>query len=199
MTTIYFVRHAQPDHDWEDDRTRPLTEEGMMDSEKVYEALAEIKLDYAVSSPYRRSIDTVMRCAESHDLKIATDERLRERQKGLNGNEFGMFQRRWADFNYHEDGGESLQQVQKRNMEALFELLDGHADEKILIGTHGTALSMILNYFDRSYNCDSFLRIIDYMPYIIRLDFNGRECIGKEEMLIIEKEFKGNNRADKNR
>lgn len=199
MTTIYFVRHAQPDHDWEDDRTRPLTEEGIMDSEKVYEALAEIKLDYAVSSPYRRSIDTVMRCAESHDLKIATDERLRERQKGLDGNEFGMFQKRWADFNYHEDGGESLQQVQKRNMEALFELLDGHADEKILIGTHGTALSMILNYFDRSYNCDSFLRIIDYMPYIIRLDFNGRECIGKEEMLIIEKEFKGNNRADKNR
>ena len=43
MTTIYFVRHAQPDHDWEDDRTRPLNEEGMMDSEKVYEALAEIK------------------------------------------------------------------------------------------------------------------------------------------------------------
>lgn len=199
MTTIYFVRHAQPDHDWEDDRTRPLTEEGMMDSEKVYEALAEIKLDYAVSSPYRRSIDTIRRCAESHDLKIATDERLRERQKGLNGNEFGMFQRRWADFNYHEDGGESLQQVQKRNMEALFELLDGHADEKILIGTHGTALSTILNYFDRSYNCESFLRIIDYMPYMIRLDFNGRECIGKEEMLIIEKEFKGNNRADKNR
>ena len=132
-------------------------------------------------------------------MKIATDERLRERQKGLDGNEFGMFQKRWADFNYHEDGGESLQQVQKRNMEALFELLDGHADEKILIGTHGTALSMILNYFDRSYNCDSFLRIIDYMPYMIRLDFNGRECIGKEEMLIIEKEFKGNNRADKNR
>lgn len=28
MTKVYFVRHAQPEHDWEEDRTRPLTEEG---------------------------------------------------------------------------------------------------------------------------------------------------------------------------
>ena len=28
MTKIYFVRNAQPEHAWEDDRTRPLTGEG---------------------------------------------------------------------------------------------------------------------------------------------------------------------------
>ncbi len=32
MTKIYFVRHAQPEHAWEDDRTRPLTDEGKADS-----------------------------------------------------------------------------------------------------------------------------------------------------------------------
>ena len=26
MTRVYFVRHAQPEHEWEEDRTRPLTE-----------------------------------------------------------------------------------------------------------------------------------------------------------------------------
>lgn len=46
--------------------------------------------------------------------------------------------------------------------------------------------------FDHSYNCDSFLRMIDFMPYVIRLDFDGRECVKKEEILIVEKEFKGN-------
>ena len=25
VTKVYFVRHAQPEHMWEDDRTRPLT------------------------------------------------------------------------------------------------------------------------------------------------------------------------------
>ena len=32
MTRVYFVRHAQPEHDWEEERTRPLTEEGKKDS-----------------------------------------------------------------------------------------------------------------------------------------------------------------------
>ena len=32
MTKVYFVRHAQPEHDWEEDRTRPLTEEGVGDA-----------------------------------------------------------------------------------------------------------------------------------------------------------------------
>ena len=38
MTRVYFVRHAQPEHDWEnEDRTRPLTEEGKKDSVVVLE------------------------------------------------------------------------------------------------------------------------------------------------------------------
>ena len=35
MTKVYFVRHAQPEHDWEDDRTKPLTAEGKADSKIV--------------------------------------------------------------------------------------------------------------------------------------------------------------------
>lgn len=133
MTSIYFVRHTKPNHAHEDDRTRPLTEEG------------------------------------------------------VNGNNLEMFKKRWNDFNYHEEGGESLQMVQDRNIEALFELLDKHKDENIIVGTHGTALSTILNYFDNDFLCEEFLGIIDYMPYIIRLDFECRECVAKEEILVVEK------------
>ena len=45
MTKVYFVRHAQPEHDWEEDRTRPLTEEGKKDSEIVLEFLKDKKID----------------------------------------------------------------------------------------------------------------------------------------------------------
>lgn len=41
MTIVYFVRHVQPDHNWEEDRTRPLTEEGKKDSAIVLEFLKE--------------------------------------------------------------------------------------------------------------------------------------------------------------
>ena len=36
--------------------------------------------------------------------------------------------------------------VQKRNIEALKEILSDNRDKEIVIGTHGTALSTILNF-----------------------------------------------------
>lgn len=190
MTSLYFIRHAQPDHDWEDDRTRPLSDEGLEDSRKVTNFLSNLKIDYYISSPYQRSIDTIRESSVAHGLSIHIDERFKERKKGINGNNLEKFQKRWNDFNFYEVGGESLNMVKKRNIEAIFDILNKHEDENIVIGTHGTALSTILNFFEPSYCCNDFLRIIDFMPYIIRLDFDGNNYIGKEELLFIEKEFK---------
>lgn len=197
MTHIYFVRHAQPEHEWEDDRTRPLTPEGIEDSKKITAIFQNITLDYAISSPYKRSMDTILETTKNHELEIVTEERYRERQKGQDGNNHGMFQKRWSDFDFHEEGGESLRMVQQRNTQALLELLNTHRNKNIILGTHGTALSSILNFYNPSFHCTDFLRIIDYMPYIIRLDFDGTEFVGEEEILIVEKEFKGKSRADK--
>lgn len=36
---------------------------------------------------------------------------------------------------------------------------------------------------------EDFLRIIDWMPYIIELDFEGDELVGKQEHCHVEKEF----------
>ena len=197
MTKVYFVRHAQPEHDWEEDRTRPLTEEGKKDSEIVLEFLKDKKIDTFYCSPYKRSMDTIAEAAAFFTKEIITDERLREREKGSDGNNHGMFQKRWADHDYHEDGGESIVMVQNRNIEALNEILADNTDKESVIGTHGTALSTILNFYDNSFGCEDFLRIIDWMPYIIELDFEGDKLVGKHEHCYVEKEFKGNQRADK--
>lgn len=197
MTKVYFVRHAQPEHDWEEDRTRPLTEEGKKDSEIVLEFLKDKKIDAFYCSPYKRSMDTIAEAAAFFAKEIITDERLREREKGPDGNNHGMFQKRWADHDYHEDGGESIVMVQNRNIEALNEILSDNTDKEIVIGTHGTALSTILNFYDNSFGCEEFLRIIDWMPYIIELDFEGDKLVGKHEHCYVEKKFKGKQRADK--
>jgi 2,3-bisphosphoglycerate-dependent phosphoglycerate mutase len=189
MTHIYFVRHALPEHNWKEDRTRPLTAEGLKDSRKVAEVLQSIPLDFAIASPYVRSIDTIRECAIAHGLTVATDERLRERKGGPGGSNLKLLKKRWEDFEFHEEGGEAIGSVQQRNIEAVFELLKSHPGESILLGTHATALSSILLYFDPSYNHESFLRILNYMPYIIRLDFEGHACIHKEELLTVDKGF----------
>ena len=190
MTIIYFVRHAQPEHAWEDDRTRPLTGEGRRDSAIVFEFLKDKHIDAFYSSPYKRSVDTIADSADFFGKDIITDEDLREREKGENGNNHGMFHKRWADHNYHEEGGESIAMVQKRNMRALTEILRDNIDKEVVVGTHGTALSTILNFYDKSFGCDDFLRIIDRMPYVIELDFEGDKLVGKVEHCYVLKEFK---------
>ena len=78
--------------------------------------------------------------------------------------------------------------VQKDEVDKIIEQYEW-AD--IVIGTHGTALSTILNFYDSNFGCEDFLRIIDWMPYIIELDFEGDKLIAKQEHCYIEKEFKG--------
>lgn len=192
MTKVYFVRHAQPEYAWKEDRTRPLTEDGKNDSAIVLEFLKDKKVDVFYSSPYKRSMDTIADTAAFFGKEIITDERLRERETGAHGNNHEMFQKRWSDHDYHEDGGESIAMVQNRNMEALKKILSDNPDKGIVIGTHGTALSTILNFYDNGFGCNDFLRIIDWMPYIIELDFEGNKLISKHEHCYVEKEFKGN-------
>ena len=186
-----------------------MTEESKKDSAIVLEFMKDKKIDAFYCNPYKRSMDTIAEAAGFFTKEIITDDRLRERKKGLDGNNHGMFRKRWADHNYHEEGGESIAMVQKRNIEALNEILSDNTDKDIVIGTHGTALSTILNFYDSNFGCEDFLRIIDWMPYIIELDFESScnemesECpiysfklIAKQEHCYIEKEFKGKQRAD---
>lgn len=99
MTRVYFVCHAQPEHN-------------------------------CIVVHNKRSMDIIIDTAAFFGKEIITDERLREREKGPHGNNHGMFQKRWADQDYHEEGGESVAMVQKRNMEALNEILSDNADKK---------------------------------------------------------------------
>ncbi len=197
MTKVYFVRHAQTDYAHEDDRTRPLTAEGKVDRALVLETLRDKEIDVFYCSPYLRSMDTIKETAEYYGMEIHTDERLREREKGKNGNEHGLFKKRWDNHDFCEEGGETIAMAQRRNIEALKEILEKHKDKRIVIGTHGTALSTIFNYFNPEFGCDDFLRIIDWMPYIVEMDFEGLELVKITELAHIEKEFKGDKRADK--
>ena len=63
MTKVYFVRHAQPEHDWCDDRTRPLTAEEKADSGIVLDTLKDKSIDIFYCSPYKRSMDTIAETA----------------------------------------------------------------------------------------------------------------------------------------
>lgn len=187
MTSVFFVRHAQPDITHADDRSRPLTALGREDTKRVTEALIGKQIGVIYSSPYKRSRDTILHFANTVNMRIRTDERLRERHVGPDAG--GLLEKRWKDFDFHEAGGESLGAVQRRNIEALLEIIGEHPNQNIAVATHGTALSTIINYFEPSFQCDDFNRILNYLPYILRIDFEDGKMVGKEEVLILDRGY----------
>ena len=173
MTNIYLVRHAEVDY-IPDDFMRPLSEKGMVDTEKVTKVFRNIDIDIVLSSPYIRAIDTVEGIAMDKGIDIELIDSFRERKvDDTPVEDFKTFTKlQWENFGYSLENGESLNDVQKRGIDALLKVLDKYKDKNIVIGTHGTILCTILNYFDKSHDY-SFWRSIK-MPDVFKLSFEGK-------------------------
>ena len=190
MTTVYFVRHSKPDHAVQDDAARPLNAEGMRNRWIVADYLADKGIEAVLSSPYKRTVDTVVELAEKNGLEIEKIHDFRERKPA---NEWipddvflGFVEKQWADFDYSYGDGESLREVQQRNIAALDDVLWRYEGKTIAIGTHGTALSTIINYYEPKYSQSDFMAMIKLTPWIVRMDFQGAEFRGIEKINVLE-------------
>lgn len=184
MTHIYFVRHAEPNYNNHNDLTRELTEKGLNDRKLVTSYLADKSIDIALSSPYIRSIDTIKDFTDTHKLTITTIEDFKERKiDSCWIEDFNAFARKqWEDFNYKLSDGESLGEVQKRNITALNQVLQTYEGKNIVIGSHGTALSTIVNYYCPGFLYPQFEQVKGLMPWIVHFVFVGNECIEIESI-----------------
>ena len=78
---LYLVRHAKAGSrsEWTgDDRLRPLSSKGRVQSEALAERLAPLATGDLVSSPYLRCIETLQPLAAQLETAVRTDERLAE-------------------------------------------------------------------------------------------------------------------------
>jgi 2,3-bisphosphoglycerate-dependent phosphoglycerate mutase len=84
-----------------------------------------------------------------------------------------VFQKKkWSDFNYKLSDGESLYEVQNRNITALKRTIKAYEGKNIIIGSHGTSLSTIINYYDLNFGYDDFEKIRNVMPWIVKFIFD---------------------------
>ena len=197
MTIVYFIRHAEPDFNIHDDMERPLTEEGRKSCSKVTRYLLDKNITRIFSSPYKRAVDTVSDFAHATGLKVEAIYDLRERtvNDGWIENFSAFVHNQWKDFNYKLKGGESLHEVQARCIPALESILKEVTEGNIVIGSHGTAISTIIHYYDNSYGVEHFNRIRNRMPFVARLTFDHTVCrsiqildiLGGEEVKLYEK------------
>ena len=187
MTKVYFIRHAESDKSVRDGRIRPLTEKGLAERKLVTEFLHDKNIDAVLSSPFKRAVDTVADFAEKNNFTIELIEDFREQKssKGMGSNKPSIYpylEHQWADFTYTLSEGESLSEVQGRNIIALNEVLRRYKDKNIVIGTHATALSTIINYYDNTYGFDNFMAMENILPWVVNMSFDEERCIEIEKI-----------------
>ena len=74
-----------------------------------------------------------------------------------------------------------IYKVNQKN--TVFEEYD---NKNIVIGSHGTALSMIINYYDKSFNYKSFKKIKSLMPWIVCFTFDEDKCLSIEQYNVFD-------------
>lgn len=188
MTTIYFVRHAEPDYSNHNDLTRSLTTKGKDDIKLVEKYLEDKQVDMVVSSPFLRAVQTVEGFAGIIGSNVTVIDDFRERRIDSCWIEDfdGFVRKQWNDFEYKLSDGENLRDVQDRNINALKQILLEHKNKNIVVGSHGTAISTIINYYDKSFGYNDFNRIKKLMPWIVKLSFEGDRCVGIEQINLFE-------------
>ena len=182
MTNIYFIRHAESDKSVRDGRIRPLTAKGLADRALATTFLRDKQIDVVLSSPFKRAVDTIADFAGQNNLPVELIEDFREQKssKGMGSDKpdiYPFLERQWADFSYTLCEGESLSEVQRRNIAALQEVLTRYRDKNIVIGTHATALSTIINYYDNTYGFSDFMAMVHLLPWVVTMAFDGNRCV----------------------
>ena len=188
MTVIYFVRHAEPNYVNRDDKSRELTSKGLADRLFVTRYLENKEIDIVMSSPYKRALDTVKHFAEKMKFEVSIVDDFRERKVDSvwieNFEDFTK--RQWDDFEFKLSDGETLKQVQERNINALNLVLHQYKDKNVVIGSHGTALSTVINYYEPSFGYNDFNKIRFLMPWIVKFTFEDRKCVSIEKINLFK-------------
>lgn len=186
MTILYFVRHCEPDFSVKCDISRPLTKKGHNDALKVVHYLKDKNIDKIFSSPYKRAIDTLIPFSNYIKKDIEIVENFKERKiDDCCIEDFKSFSmKQWEDFNFKLNNGESLKEVQDRNISALKHILKLYNNKNIVIGTHGTSLSTIINFYNPSYGYEDFNKIKNIMPLIVKFTFDDEKLISIDTIEI---------------
>lgn len=176
MTIVYLVRHSKPlkvNNNYTKDSLQIQNEKKILSSEG--EALAEKhfsnrifnNIDCVYSSNYIRAISTAKYAAEKNNIEINIIDDLGERKFGINTwdelpNNFERKQ--FLDEDYKIVGGESQREVRKRMKSAIMQILNENQEKKIVIVSHGTAISFLLKEW-----CD-----IELVEEKLQYNFNGK-------------------------
>ncbi|WP_404447911.1 histidine phosphatase family protein [Sutcliffiella horikoshii] len=179
-TVVYMVRHGDSPKDG-NERSRGLTQRGYLDAERISGLLIEEKIDVVVSSPYLRSVLTVQQLAGQIGQEVRVFEDLKERVFSFGESRVSdeellpLLEKSFSDPDLSLDGAESNAECQRRAVRVLNEILDTYRGRKVVIGTHGAVMTLMMSYFDSRFDLD-FLHSTS-KPDIYKMEFDEKKLV----------------------
>lgn len=184
-TFIYLVRHGDSPKVGEE-RTRGLTQLGELEANRVVDLLKTEGINAVVSSPYIRSILTVEKLANEIEQDVLVYEDLKERIFSTEANRISdkelipLLEKSFSNPNSSLKGAESNAVCQERAINVLKELLVTYCGGRVVIGTHGVVMTLMMNYYDKTYDFNFFLSTSK--PDIYKLEFINQDLIKIERL-----------------
>lgn len=168
------------------ERTRGLTIKGKIHAQRIANLLIEEGINAVISSPYKRSILTVQELADKLGKKVLIFEDLKEKifsleDKRLSDKELiHLLNRSFSESTHSLPGGESNEDCQARAVKTLKVILNTYQGQKVVVGTHGAVMTLMMGYYDSKYDLDFLFQTTK--PDVYRMEFNGEELVGVNRM-----------------
>ncbi|MET3846477.1 MULTISPECIES: histidine phosphatase family protein [unclassified Paenibacillus] len=185
-TYIYMVRHGESPKLEANERTRGLTDKGKLDTIRVTELLMNEGIDTFVSSPYSRAMLTIENLARAQSKEIIVYEDLKELvfldedQIVPEQDLMPTVRRMFSDPGFSLPGGESLENCQKRVIAIFKDIFNRYKGHKVVIGTHGLVMTLMMGYFDPQYNLEFLLGTSK--PDIYKMEFDESMFQGSKRL-----------------
>ncbi|AAU16764.1 histidine phosphatase family protein [Bacillus cereus] len=185
-TYIYMVRHGESPKLDGGERTRGLTEKGSLDVHRVTDILKTEGIDTFISSPYKRAVLTIEKTANLYEREILIYENLKEcmfssGDQVISDKEvYPLVKKMFSNPDFARTEGESYTDCQRRVVKVLREILMDFQGQKIVIGTHGLVMTLMMNYFDEQYDFEFLMNTSK--PDIYKMEFNEEQLMNVERL-----------------
>src|SRR5690606_25273565 len=186
VTTLYLIRHGETDWNrlglFQGTTDVPLNAAGREQARALAEALRDVELDAAYSSPLSRALRTAEAAVEERGIEVRVLAELREICYGLwqgrgsqpRGRCNPGLEWRWREdpWSVRFPGGEALSEVRERAAAAVRRIQTEHPGERVLVSGHGH-LNRVLLIEALDWPESRFWEIEQGNACCCRLEFDG--------------------------
>jgi 2,3-bisphosphoglycerate-dependent phosphoglycerate mutase len=180
------VRHGESPKADGNESARGLTDKGKRDAERITNLLMNEGIEAFFSSPYMRAVLTIEDLAKAVDKEIQIYEDLKELvfssdDKIMPDHElYPVVSKMFSNRELSSPGGESVLGCQTRSVAILKEILKQNCGQRIVIGTHGAVMTLMMEHFNRKYNFEFLMKTSK--PDIYKMIFDNEELIDVERL-----------------